>query len=197
MPHFGSDYDREIHRTLDDDQNGPPLALPTVGAPARREGLERLPRIGEVNSNAIKPILVGAPGQEDKLSEIGKHWDNIASTETMDQFNPYDLYNDFKAVCLRLRKEVKRHKKSKLKLKELEQELVHVQQKLAIILHENETWRPIETAPKDGTRVLLFREGYAEDVFVGWYNTTNNSWVACFSSEILGVTHWRSLPKAG
>ena len=32
-------------------------------------------------------------------------------------------------------------------------------------------WQPIETAPKDGTRVLLFRDGWAENTSVGYWNS--------------------------
>ena len=59
-------------------------------------------------------------------------------------------------------------------------------------------WQPIETAPKDGTRILVRGGG---NVFVaGWgtvFDTTdgwcivNDAWLA--HDE---VTHWMPLPKA-
>ena len=56
-------------------------------------------------------------------------------------------------------------------------------------------WQPIETAPKDGTAILV-NTGYAHDA---WQYVTahyrNDLWVACCSSSIVRPTHWMPLPE--
>ena len=61
---------------------------------------------------------------------------------------------------------------------------------------EAERWRPIETAPKDGTEILIVdRVGmcvakWAE--YCGWISYTDDGWYeAC-----VWPTHWRPLPPA-
>lgn len=70
-------------------------------------------------NNAVKPILVDACST---LTELEEYWKNIAETETADQTNHYATIDDLLAVCKRLRKEVKRHKKTKQKLAEFQEE---------------------------------------------------------------------------
>ncbi|HUU88553.1 MAG TPA: DUF551 domain-containing protein [Candidatus Glassbacteria bacterium] len=65
-------------------------------------------------------------------------------------------------------------------------------------------WQPIETAPTDGTDLLLLDED--EDAIQGSYYPENkdswcsqvielsNNWVSC-SCEVIYPTHWMSLPK--
>lgn len=55
------------------------------------------------------------------------------------------------------------------------------------------TWKPIETAPKDGTHVLLFRP---EINFVGYWSGTRRAWIASTHSYPAGPapTHWMPLP---
>lgn len=55
-------------------------------------------------------------------------------------------------------------------------------------------WQPIETAPRDGTRVLLFRGEWMESMGIGYWS---NDWMEftmvggeCFP----GPTHWMPLP---
>lgn len=70
---------------------------------------------------------------------------------------------------------------------------------IAGALRDAERWRPIETAPRDGTKVLLYHHGYKSafyrrdheprvwvDVFRegNWYNTAPSA----------QPTHWRPLP---
>lgn len=58
-------------------------------------------------------------------------------------------------------------------------------------------WRPIETAPKDGTRVLLHRDGWAEHTAVGWYDDVRREWRPVCGDVFPGdVIHWLPLPPA-
>lgn len=55
-------------------------------------------------------------------------------------------------------------------------------------------WQSIETAPRDGTRLLLWeREGFA---FCGFYYPTQAEWVANIAGVSLDwtPTHWMPLP---
>lgn len=60
-------------------------------------------------------------------------------------------------------------------------------------------WQPIETAPKDGTCILLFIEGQVTE---GWWDDTYNAWgtailsshgCGCCSSDNEAPTHWAVL----
>lgn len=59
-------------------------------------------------------------------------------------------------------------------------------------------WRPIETAPKDGTKVLLINR--ARNMAVGlwqqeaWYLIGNAGSPNSFFNNHFGPTHWMSLP---
>ena len=60
-------------------------------------------------------------------------------------------------------------------------------------------WQPIETAPKDGTNVLLCADGYVEIGF--WLpnpHTWNDGawWVEGGQITARNTTHWMPLPKA-
>lgn len=50
-------------------------------------------------------------------------------------------------------------------------------------------WQPIETAPKDGTEILVCRHGCGDRDFVRWYEK-EGVWLS--SSEDIGYepTHW-------
>ena len=59
-------------------------------------------------------------------------------------------------------------------------------------------WRPIETAPKDGTQLLLCVGGWR---FIGWWgqqygNLYPPSWCEGERGENLQPTHWMPLPDA-
>lgn len=64
-------------------------------------------------------------------------------------------------------------------------------------------WRPIETAPKDGTDVLLFRrlpwDPMPRPIVAGYFGTTEDcGWAAYDDPDkwIDGeVTHWMPLPE--
>lgn len=61
------------------------------------------------------------------------------------------------------------------------------------------SWQPIETAPKDGTEVLLFVKEYvtgdSQQQVVGWWRT--HGWVESYADEygVCEVTHWMPLPE--
>jgi hypothetical protein len=58
---------------------------------------------------------------------------------------------------------------------------------------EAKQWQPIETAPKDGTRILLFTKMYGPST--GHWDAFNGSWVlhSVLNSEA-EITHWQPLP---
>ena len=61
------------------------------------------------------------------------------------------------------------------------------------------TWQPIKTAPKDGTRILLFwpywRKRHAVIGFYDRDSVANNKWEAdCALDEGPLPTHWMPLP---
>jgi hypothetical protein len=51
-------------------------------------------------------------------------------------------------------------------------------------------WRPIESAPKDGTPVLTLRHGTLQGV-AEW---NQGIWRMVHGPDIVGVTHWLPLP---
>jgi len=59
-------------------------------------------------------------------------------------------------------------------------------------------WEPIETAPKDGTNILLgwFKDGEEPQVVSGWFEAgiADYRWIDCFNEEA-NPTHWRPLPS--
>jgi hypothetical protein len=68
-------------------------------------------------------------------------------------------------------------------------------------------WRPIETAPKDGTDVLLFEAGFVPGQYVtNWRKFTDGfgdqyeGWASPDSGELgpcrMAPTHWMPLPPA-
>ena len=75
----------------------------------------------------------------------------------------------------------------------------------------NNEWQPIETAPTDGTYVLLFFPDYIHKVWIGYYEISEHfSHGKCVSSNkywsVIGSifssakeshpTHWMPLPNA-
>lgn len=59
---------------------------------------------------------------------------------------------------------------------------------------ENGGWLPIETAPKDGRRVLLsLNVPYdADGIWTGFF--TNSDWYVCFGKSQYKPSHWMPLP---
>lgn len=58
-------------------------------------------------------------------------------------------------------------------------------------------WKPIETAPKDGSRVLTYRYGFRESMAVAWFNNSGcgvERWVPVNGSAWPDPTHWMPLP---
>lgn len=66
-------------------------------------------------------------------------------------------------------------------------------------------WQPIETAPKDGTRILIFQGGleWSREVQIGWWDSggTRSGWSASsyedghILNEKQAPTHWMPLPS--
>jgi len=67
----------------------------------------------------------------------------------------------------------------------------------------NNQWQPIETAPKDGTWILVYKsfylygsddsEWYVDKYIVRW---DNECWNISMDDIIVSPTHWMSLPKS-
>jgi hypothetical protein len=62
-------------------------------------------------------------------------------------------------------------------------------------------WQPIETAPKDGTPLLLYarsRRATASVVVIGWY-IEQDGWIECAFTPNAPVgivpTHWQRIPE--
>ncbi len=57
-------------------------------------------------------------------------------------------------------------------------------------------WQPIETAPKDGKRILVGRAG-APPIFVWWEKLGDGSftWVGVMGALAKAPTHWFPIPK--
>jgi len=55
-------------------------------------------------------------------------------------------------------------------------------------------WKPIETAPKDGRRVLLYWPHWAHYPIVGLYGVYGWASEVALAKEP-GPTHWMPLPK--
>lgn len=54
-------------------------------------------------------------------------------------------------------------------------------------------WQPIETAPRDGTRVLTFRRDFSESYAVAWFG--RGGWIPVNGSAWPEPTHWAPLPE--
>ena len=69
-------------------------------------------------------------------------------------------------------------------------------------LKEKTKWRPIETAPRDGTEIILAIEdgfgvlGNRVNAIVGMFSTTDSCWVDAMNySETYPPTHWMPVPE--
>lgn len=55
-------------------------------------------------------------------------------------------------------------------------------------------WQPIETAPKDGSEIILFDPDYFQrSGFEGRYSAPRGNWLSSYDSPV-NPTHWRPLP---
>ena len=57
-------------------------------------------------------------------------------------------------------------------------------------------WRPIDSAPRDTTRVMLFAptRAFPEAVIVGWYSDRGKEWLSEPGMWQRNPTHWMPLP---
>ena len=62
-------------------------------------------------------------------------------------------------------------------------------------------WRPIESAPKDGTKVLVYRpifvDRYITEIGIDWWDKWDGAPEGCWMKSRVDVqpTHWMPLPK--
>lgn len=62
-------------------------------------------------------------------------------------------------------------------------------------------WQPIETAPKDGTNILVFtpkgkaRAGVVCGIHCGWWTTLFDEWTTSDGDCEMDPTHWMPLPE--
>jgi hypothetical protein len=57
-------------------------------------------------------------------------------------------------------------------------------------------WRPIETAPEDGTSLLLWQPtNYGGYMVVGSYDVMLFQWIDDMEGLSMAPTHWRPLPE--
>lgn len=62
-------------------------------------------------------------------------------------------------------------------------------------------WQPIETAPMDGTEVILFYPDYTDDGFVtaGYFHRATSDYESYWYADLVNggaseATHWQPLP---
>ncbi len=58
------------------------------------------------------------------------------------------------------------------------------------------TWQPIETSPRDGTRILAYRPNWNESQAVVFWNLDFADWEICYDTVFHDFTHWMPLPEA-
>ena len=62
-------------------------------------------------------------------------------------------------------------------------------------------WKPIESAPKDGTKVLVYRpifvDRYITEIGIDWWDKWDGAPEGCWMKSRVDVqpTHWMPLPK--
>lgn len=62
-------------------------------------------------------------------------------------------------------------------------------------IKELTTWKPIETAPRDGTHVLFFQDGKTQIGFFDWCYHTKMYYPSNEKHEVLNPSHWMALPE--
>jgi hypothetical protein len=56
-------------------------------------------------------------------------------------------------------------------------------------------WQPMETAPKNGDRILLYRQGWNENACVGYWDIVWLDWhIVGGGCAWSGPTHWAPIP---
>lgn len=55
-------------------------------------------------------------------------------------------------------------------------------------------WQTIDTAPKDGSRILLSRN-WKESMAVCWWSEIDEEWIPVAGSIFTDATHWMPLPS--
>ena len=56
-------------------------------------------------------------------------------------------------------------------------------------------WQPIETAPKDGTRVLVYSSWVVKATDIArWIGPPHNIWKRDREGDVVKATHWMPLP---
>lgn len=80
---------------------------------------------------------------------------------------------------------------------ELRESSEHLKDQLAAS-EKDRQWQPIETAPKDGTRVMIYTPDMMGAVETGFYHefTIPPGWCADTRGKPRSPTHWMPLPKA-
>lgn len=64
-------------------------------------------------------------------------------------------------------------------------------------MSEKMTWQPIETAPKDGTRILSYSDQEGVQC-ISWWRDGDTSWSEWCSPDgytVFDPTHWMPLPE--
>ena len=56
-------------------------------------------------------------------------------------------------------------------------------------------WQPIETAPKDGTHILIYRAAWANSIAVCYWSRDNDEWQTGLYSPFNGAIYWMPLPE--
>lgn len=58
------------------------------------------------------------------------------------------------------------------------------------------TWRPIDSAPKDGSEILIY-DGFEPFAGSGYWNAEDAEWIGCSRRSALWKqpTHWMPLPE--
>lgn len=79
-------------------------------------------------------------------------------------------------------------------------EFIPAMRKMLPVINPPPEWQPIETAPKDGTNILIaYRDGYFGDMVVtkAAWDEDKEKWDKLFSNEYIKdiPTHWMPLPK--
>lgn len=66
----------------------------------------------------------------------------------------------------------------------------------ALVRPETTGWQPIASAPKDGTRILLWRAPWSEPRSGGWFPSPYDEGGGFFEANCVRVTatHWHPLP---